>query len=96
MLTLLFLPEPLAAVVSELGPRAVSSLRMIAAILLVTVLCGLVYVLRNLRGLKAEPGPNAKSPPLRTNHVMIFLLCAAVFAAACVLLFLVAKAGSPT
>ncbi len=88
------LAETVAAFAQELGPRAITSLRMLAAILLVTLVCGLIYVLQNLRDLKAQP-TSGERPMRRANHIVIFVVCAVMFVAACVLLFLVAKAGSP-
>ena len=88
---LAFMTQDLVGAVLDASPAAIASLRMIAAIVLVTMLCGLIYLLRNLRDLKAEAGPRAQTTRSRANHIMIFVACAVVFGAACVLLFLVAK-----
>jgi len=85
----------LVALADELSPRAITSLRILAAVVLVTLLCGLFYVLRNLRDLKADRGGAAETPLRRANYFLIFIACAVMFLAACVFLFLVAKAGSP-
>ena len=95
MISALLIHDTLSAFSQELGPRAVTSLRVLAAVVLVTLVCGLIYVLRNIRSLKAGPSREAETPSPRPNHIIIFVACAVMFAAACVLLFLVAKAGAP-
>lgn len=90
----LWMHGTLGAVAQELGPRAINSLRVLAAILLVTMLCALIYVLRRMREMKDEPHARGPTPPARANHILIFVACAVIFVAACVLLFLVAKSGS--
>ena len=73
-------------------PEAANSFRLIAATVLVMVLCGLIYALRNLRSLKAETGSSTSGGGRRTNHIMIFVACVVVFAIACFLLFRMATA----
>jgi hypothetical protein len=95
MTSSLLIMDKVAALADELGPRAIMSLRVLAAVVLVTMLCGLIHVLRNIRSMRAEPGPRGENATASVNHIMIFVGCAVVFAAACALLYLVAKSGSP-
>lgn len=73
--------------------RSGAPLRVLAAIMLVGILCTFIYVLRHLSKIKNELAdddivPDEKGP--RNN--MIFIVCAVAFIAVCLLLFLVVKA----
>ena len=76
---------------AEVAARS-ASLRMLAAILLLVLVCGLVYVLLQVKSFKAEASKEARGmwqPGTRSN--VMFVICALAFLAICVLLFLVAK-----
>jgi hypothetical protein len=69
-----------------------ASLRVIAAIVLVVMICGVLYVLRNLKNLRAEIRPSEMIGRRGRDRTMIFIGCAMAFVVICLLLFLVAKA----
>ena len=80
-------PAEWPIVLLQAAPSAqVASLRVLAAILLAVMICGLIYVLPRLKG--APAGSAARSA--RNN--LIFLSCAIAFLILCVLLYLVARA----
>lgn len=73
--------------------RSGAPLRVFAAILLVAILCGLVWVLRHLGKLKRELTDDDAIPTERgPRNNMVLVVCALAFAAVCLLLFLVVKA----
>ena len=77
---------------AEVAARG-ASLRMLAAILLLVLLCGLFYVLLHVKSFKAEVNKGARGlsrPGARSN--VMFIACALAFVVICILLFLVAKA----
>lgn len=69
-----------------------ASLRVLAAIILVVMICGLIYVLRNTKSLKAETSAREKTATRQANYILIFVACALMFVLACVFLYLVARA----
>jgi hypothetical protein len=83
----------LATYLLQAAPPALAPVRVLAAMLLVLLLCGLIYVLRHVKSLKAEIKANDVMPTLRgPRNNMIFIACALTFVIVCLLLFLVAKA----
>ncbi|MFL6594522.1 MAG: hypothetical protein ACJ8HQ_03670 [Chthoniobacterales bacterium] len=73
--------------------RSGAPLRVFAAILLVAVLCGLVWVLRHLGKIKRELAEDDVIPTERgPRKNMILVVCALTFAAVCLLLLLIVKA----
>ncbi len=73
-------------------PQAENALRLIAATVLVMIVCGLIYVLRHVRSLKAEAGSGDNSGRRRADYIMIFVASVVIFAIACFLLFRMATA----
>ena len=71
---------------------SIASLRMIAAILLVVLLCGLIYVLRNVRTLRVEVSGRDSIGKRGRDRTLIFIACAVTFVLVCLLLFFVARA----
>ena len=71
----------------QVVPAQRASLKILAAILLVVLICGLIYVLRNFATLKTDENSQALRGP-RNNF--IFIACATTFAVVCLLLYLVA------
>lgn len=83
----------LSAILLQAGPTAqTASLRILAAIILVVMICGLIYVLRNVKSLKAETRARETTPTRQASYIMIFVACTVVFVLACVFLYLVARA----
>ena len=88
-----YLQRELALYLLQAAPSArMASFRVIAAIVLVALICGLIYVLRNVRSLKVEVLPTDKIGKRGRDRTMIFIGCAVTFVVVCVLLFVMARA----
>jgi hypothetical protein len=72
--------------------RSGAPLRVIASILLLVMLCGVIYVLRNLGKVKRELVADDLMPSTRgPRNNMVLVVCAVSFVVICLLLFLVVK-----
>ncbi len=87
-------PAPVAPfLLLQVAADRLAPIRILAAILLVGLLCGLIYVLRHLKNLNAEIRADDLVPAGRgPRNNMIFIACAVVFVVTCLLLFLIVKA----
>ncbi|HEV3410563.1 MAG TPA: hypothetical protein VG095_09720 [Chthoniobacterales bacterium] len=88
----MMLPAILLHLLQAAPTSSMASLRMIAAILLVVLLCGLIYVLRNIRSLRVEVAGNERVGKRGRDRTLIFVAFAVTFVLVCLLLFLVARA----
>ena len=73
------------ALLAQADVSRFASFRVLAAVLLVVLICGLLYVLRHLKSFSAPQKGRASS-------YVIFVGCAVTFVVVCLLLYLVAKA----
>ena len=78
---------------SQATPSAYgASFRIIAAIVLVVLLCGLSYVLYHVKSLRAEIRADQAIGRRGRDRTLIFIGCALTFLVVCVLLFYMARA----
>jgi hypothetical protein len=64
-----------------------ASARILAAVVLVGMICGLLYVLRHLRTMKIELGGKNEATKRDRYALLIFAGCTIIFFAACLLLY---------
>lgn len=73
--------------------RSGAPLRVLAAILLVAMICGVIYLVRHFARVKREIIADDLVPAQRgPRNNMILVVCALTFVAFCLLLFLLVKA----